>query len=498
MTMYLEIGAVRIQQWLLRTPELRLMRGASLLLSATTDNESVIEWLKETYPEPGPMTTSEVGNIDGNLSLEIPENYPPREVAERIIEHLSDNAPAVEWEAWWAEADSFTQAKISDKSGENDGFLRWSPPTYDTTLVEQCACRREPSAPASRKEGESDEDFARRRLGPDCAARDRAHSERRHEERGHWQMRRYEFADIPGEWPETFENLAAEGGLELEQPAPEAIGRKNSRNHLATIVADGNAVGAFFQLIANAPTEIDVSNLNAQAANALDDANRAALRAAAKQASAENPSTKIVIPHFIGGDDLFLSVPAVEAWRFAAVLAKTYTAKSADLLEYVPKGEPYAGRLRDAISALSLGIGICFAHASHPIAESHAAAERALHMAKRARGAGASLGWIDLTYGSVNQIYCVEAEAVSNEIADPGLRPDVFRLDASARSQLASLIRDSSGPQVVTEEEITWWGQRIGWNRGPRPTPLHELPALLSRCRWFPVDTAGEQCREAS
>jgi hypothetical protein len=63
---YLDVSAVRIQEWLARTPDLKYRRGASVLLTEATAREA---W--EASPPAGTAWNDEAGDVGGVVSLVI-------------------------------------------------------------------------------------------------------------------------------------------------------------------------------------------------------------------------------------------------------------------------------------------------------------------------------------------------------------------------------------------------------------------------------------------
>src|SRR6185437_9975847 len=83
---YVDISAVRIQQWLSRTPDLRFRRGASVLLSRATSEES---W--ESRLPAGTKWNDEAGSVDGVVSLK----YDPTSTDAAPAKVLADAARTV-------------------------------------------------------------------------------------------------------------------------------------------------------------------------------------------------------------------------------------------------------------------------------------------------------------------------------------------------------------------------------------------------------------------
>ena len=63
---FLDVSAVRIQEWLARTPDLKVRRGASVLLSEATAQD---EW--EPRLPGGTEWNTEAGSVDGVVSLQL-------------------------------------------------------------------------------------------------------------------------------------------------------------------------------------------------------------------------------------------------------------------------------------------------------------------------------------------------------------------------------------------------------------------------------------------
>lgn len=513
MTGYLSVAAKRIQPWLLRTPELALMRGASLALQEVTSRESVIAWLDSARAgsshlrdvvtaarEHAPTRDTQpprayAADIDGVVPLILPTLDVAEQTAASVLGWLGGQLPGLEWEAWWCEADSFVEATMIAERGDATGRLVWLPATQECGLIESCAsCRREPATPPDLG------DDTPGRPGSDCATRFRYSGIAHEELRG---ARRSVENVGARRWAHDFDELATRGGRGDEDSGPGAIGRKESRSHLATVVADGNAMGSLFSRIARPPRGWDSSLLAAEASQAVEDACWSAVEAAARAVGSPGCEVAVIEPHFIGGDDIFVSVPAGTAWHFVAVLTSEFARHIGTFRKGLPAlvrevGEAEGGTqpeqgylddLRDAIGGLSLGVGVCFAHSSHPVHDTHEVAERAMKAAKRqGRGRAACIGWSDLTADSLAQPFVIESEALGKELRDKKQWPDVFALSPSARAQLAAILRDGDPDDAL----VARWAQRVGWSRGHSPTSLDELPAALSRARWFPAATPEE------
>ena len=202
--------------------------------------------------------------------------------------------------------------------------------------------------------------------------------------------------ESPGNFP-SFDELARRAGSALRWAR--LLWGAGRSNHLAAIVADGNAIGGLFQLMFEAGLFVDVTALRADLVTTLNEAVENAITTAASGGRQEC-EVMPVIPHYGAGDDIFVSVPAVLAWKFCALLADAFCggvrwrsrfcrgpgAASCDSGEMVAR--QHIAAIRRALANVSLGIGMCFAHASHPIGETHHHAERAMDVAKKRGGEG--------------------------------------------------------------------------------------------------------------
>lgn len=496
MTAYVGIGAARIQTWLLRTPNLAGMRGASKALSAATANAQVKEWLHNRLDLGSVGLVDEAGDVDGVVVVQT-DLKNADVVVRQILTHLSGELPGLEWEAWWCDASSYLDAyALANRDDERVERLTWLPATQDVPVLRSCECRHEPSGAQPLTWPGKETRFS----GADCAVRHAHHPRsvaglgggKTPESASLWSA-------IPGTPPDDLTDLARRGGV--GGSAALAHGRKDSRNHTATVVADGNAMGRLFELIADGSKITDLGGFRSLAVAALNTAAADAVLAGARRITpvlggepreGHPEPVMAVIPHFVGGDDIFVSVPAPLAWEFVATLALAFGELQATLdraLKDLSNSGVQLPSLEEAVKGVSLGVGLCFSHASHPIAETHAAAERAMQAAKKA-GAGASsvIGWTDLTEGPVTVIDSAgpkERRVISLDVVvdqlQPTRLPDVFSLTPSARAMLASILRDVE--PAIRERKVDHWASRVGW---VRTSPIEELPALLSRARWWP------------
>ena len=494
MTTYLGVGAVRIQTWLAHTPKLTHLRGASQALQQHTSNARIQHWLDTGVP--GARLVGAAGDVDGVIALELLPDVAAGSVATRLVADLHNSLPGVQWAAWWCEDVNYLKAMW--RSTDPDDLmprLDFLPALQDNPLAESCPqCRREPLTLSAASSADT---------GTDCLARDLAQQEEIEAAKrtgGRWD-------GIPGAWPKDFDELAARGGLAPHTAGPEAVGRRDSRSHLATIDADGNGLGGLVSAIAKCP--VHLGELYENTVSVVNEVLLCSVITAAQHASDPASTVKGAIPHYAGGDDCLVTVPAAAAWVFAARLAEHFDQARVRLLGCLdsdvakasaetPTAAEDVADVRERIGALSLGVGMVFAGTSHPFAETSAVAHQALNRAKvDAQGRSARIGWADLTaesggVGGPDALATIEVSDVLHQLnpGATGVGTDVFSLSPSARSQLGSILRDSTvTDRVGRQSMVDRWAKRTDVTLS---TSLDELPAALSRARWWPATNTEE------
>ncbi|PZS33529.1 MAG: hypothetical protein DLM58_07515 [Pseudonocardiales bacterium] len=454
---FVTVAAVRIQTWLTRTPSLKLLRGASHALRDSTSVERITRFLEET----GLAATiaSDAGDVDGVVVLRVAPGHDPAAIVDAVVTDLGRELPGVEWEAWWTAADGYLEA-YRKAVAENDasvGRRSFYPVLADLPAAQSCSgCRCEPA-------GDRLDDG--QRIGADCSVR-----------AGAGKLRKGEAT--------TFEELARCGGLVAGRPQ-RAVGRQLSRNHLATIAADGNRIGELFDLIADHGNDdlrrTCVASLDAATCETVQQVTRALSKGA---------NVDAVIGHYTGGDDVLIGVPAPLAWQVVNLLIATF---EAEIRVRIRGGIEVPAEIDRVLGGVSLGVGVTFAHASHPIAATNRRAHEAMAQAKNeVRGRKGAVSWIDLT--AEDELpkgrHLTRAE-LSDLIGggNPGGRRDILDLPASARASLAELLRNRRSSPGDTSQGVRQWADRTG-----RPelaaraeaAKLDMFSDTLSLARWWP------------
>lgn len=506
---YIDVGAQRIQTWISKALSLKLVRGGSILLTESTQNDKIKDWLNRNGISEF-VVTDEAGDIDGVVVLveaEVSEELPKDELEQRADEvcgqlllHLNEQLPGVEWAGWRCRAtnflEAFQQAVIQEKP---DKRYYLQPSTSEFNALQLCkGCEAEPAT------------FFIKPLngyyGQDCYKRFK-NSTKKYE--GEWMV------DNDG-WPSDFIDLALTKGDfsgSVEKEIPQV--KERLRNHVATICADGNRIGAFFEELGR---HSKLADFKRKAIELLDKQTQRAVEEAAFKIQGDNGEAAL-IPHYHGGDDVLVSVTADEAWNFAAYLIQEFEKLRGEYKNWLEeiKGlkEDLRKELHGLIDQISLGVGIVFSHHAYPFYVCRLKGEEALSKAKqKTKGEKSAICWMDLTEDGgdslhTQAIHFIEFQTVKEQLLDvqdsPPLAkrlPVVIRsLNKTAQNNLsnqwyawisddviAQKRRDGGASweeeQQKFKEYINAWAKRTG--RVEDEICLETLEADLHRARWWP------------
>ena len=162
----------------------------------------------------------------------------------------------------------------------------------------------------------------------------------------------------------------------------------DAATQLALIYADGNKVGAFLSEAAKAARE-GGRPAKSDIVPALDQATLAALADAIIDRFRGWPRPP-VLANLAGGDDLLVSVPAIDAWMFVRTLLEAFGQR----IDAATRGWPES--VRDQLPSLSAGL--VFHHMTAPFSDVVRIAEEQLRAAKKARrGTEPTVAFLDLT-----------------------------------------------------------------------------------------------------
>ncbi len=385
---YLDVSAVRIQEWLARTPDLRLRRGASVLLSEATGRDA---WPDKSLP-PGMNWNDQAGDLDGVVSLVVADTVAEADIggclaaaAREIAAELRRAMPQCPVQAVTGKGDSYAAAYQEIDRARRDGDLLVDAPPAPAEVILAKPCDDCRSAPATRGGIEIAGRDSPAGLCEDCLARSEAaggtKGDRPRRSPGPERRMRAALAQahttVTG-FPDDFRQLAQAGARDGDDAATQ----------LGLVYADGNRVGAFLSEAA-ACARTHGTPAKAEIVPALDDSTLAAL-ADAIMACLPRSGRPPVLAHLAGGDDLMVSVPAGYAWPFVRELLRAFGNRIGAKAAGWP--EPVRERLP------SLSAGLVFHHQSAPFSDVVRLAKEQLDAAKRAtRGCAPSVAFLDLT-----------------------------------------------------------------------------------------------------
>lgn len=483
---YIDVGAMRIQQYLSRNPTLRGHRAASYLLARATSAEEVGKHVGKLAEE-----NTEAGDIDGIVSLVFPsegdsDEVRVREIEDRVLRHLRAELPAAEFTSVWGRGDSYLAAYEEQlKPRRAAGHVRYDlPAPPETPLAAPCRiCHLDAATTRISLPGTSESTTA----CPDCVRRDVPKATMDRDERTpEGQLRAFTGLTAP---PDELSELVGLTGA--------------NENHLATVAVDGNAFGAFFSALAASPTTRADDKRNIS--GALAEATRDALAIAAYETALDapepleaGPAQLSVVPHVVGGDDVLVTMPARLGWRFT--------------LSYLEQFEEQCGnRLREHLDRLNeeqpdrplptptASAGIVFAHHKYPLKLVIEAAYQRLGEAKAAFvGSRSSVQWQDITADGPGAparqpVLLRDLRPASDSASPLAERLNALtRVPASHRARLAEVIR-TKGPLTVAALESGRTGHRSSTqpflpplDRPEEATPSGmDLGSALSIARWW-------------
>lgn len=411
----LELQAARIQAYLGRSSSLRHIRGASAMVTesfraARSSIDAASLGIVGVESAPG------APDVDGKLSVLIPGNVDPIVVAEALAAQVRSVAPALQVDATWAAAETW-QELPPEVERQRRSFPHLGVGLPLARRCDHCAVDS-----ASRTIRLHQEDH---RVCDDCARREDARS-------GGAALSDIVEGDIPADF----------GELAEAWPTPDGV----LSNHLATVHADGNRLGATFRATSTAGADRVklAEGLRLATRDAVGEAFRAVMTKAVELGASADRA--LVIPHVMGGDDVLVSLPAAAGALFVSEYLSAFETRATSAASE-------AGVRNARITASA---GLCIAHAKHPF---RATAEVADHLAGDAKktynGEISSFAWADLTHESADTV-----DRVPWALDDLTSRWDdlnrLAKLGKSRRSQLAGVLRDEGAPGVRRD------AQRIG------------------------------------
>lgn len=372
---YVDVAAVRIQQWLGRTPDLKFRRGASVLLTEATD----AGWWKSRLPD-GVSLNDEAGSVDGVVSLVLADGADAGDAARVVADRMRDKMPYCPVQAVTGAGETYALAfqEMTRAKQAGDFLLDYPPAPPELVLAKPCDQCRSAAATEKPVKVVSDEDPST--LCRECLDRfdaaGRSGGSPRQTPRPERKMREAltRAGTAVADFCDTFQELAAAG-----RRSPD-----DTPTQIAVIYADGNRVGGFLRAAATIPGGPDKSKI----AVLIEETTLGALAAAVTDRFAGWHRVP-VLAHIAGGDDLMVSVPAPDAWLFTRVLLNEFDRRVRAAAREWPQG------LREQLPSLSAGI--VFHHFKDPFSDAVRLAGERLKDAKKVHRGTAAVGFLDLT-----------------------------------------------------------------------------------------------------
>lgn len=401
---YVDIGVVRIQRYLSRTPTLAGRRAASAaLVRATTVPADLLG--------DHARRNEQAGKVDGVLSLVVDSPEIRHTLLPGVLAHMRGELPGAEFQVTWGPGRDYLRASTEElKPRIARGDAQFDLPAgAEFPLAALCGiCRVDPA-------------IARVDLGADDGMRDAcADCVMRHEPNARWQARL-----------STEHQLAKDVGVSGVPPGFNelaALAGNGNKEHLATVHADGNAVGQFFDTLARTG-DVNLPHVVAE----LTRCTRDALAAATCAVRCRDDKALWVVPHVLGGDDVLVSLPADRAWRFTMEFVRDFGQRTTRLVR---------GLHIDGLTAPTMSAGMVFARRNYPFAMTVEHAERCLRQAK-SEGAGtrACIGFADVVRDAagasedgVDRVPLGAAEHLGDKLSG------LARLPRSSQVQLATAL----------------------------------------------------------
>lgn len=394
-TYYLDIGVIRIQEYINRTSGsdehvLRRRRGASRMVAQATHVASITEDFNTRLAadftgwtlEPNDETYDTEGVAHLKLERASGASGGVDDLATALLGQVRAIVPQAYLRASWAAADSYGQALpqlkavLRGEARQEATALDVLPPFRDEVLSARCdSCGQAVAAvqgncvDCRRREELGGRDVVDEALSPQDEA----------------------LRVLRVNWPGLSQarDLSSLAGLPKHDDPGQ--GGSGKRNHLATVYADGNNVGAIFRALAG----------DLERAKRVSEALNCTTKGSGHQALADliglmhmdgRCQQSVTLPGEVttlAADDVLITVPASYGWRFVRTLVGTFNADIAEALKE-----------EDLAVMPSLTAGICFHHCKMPIEEAVSMAFGAMRDAKDAcRGTESAIGWTDATSG---------------------------------------------------------------------------------------------------
>lgn len=416
-TTWLDVGVVRVQQYLTRTNTLMGHRSASGMVADELRRPGLTD-VSGLLPGVSLESHDEAGDSDGVAHLRFSERVSDEDariVAATVLGRLRRALPAAEFEASWGDGSTYRAAL---GSGERSATARerWVAPINGVPFARPCV-----RAGADIAVAKVDLPGRSGAVGRDTKAR--AEFERARRIEGHLRgavgrLGRFDGRSAPAD----LNAVAASAPAELP----------DSSNHLATVAIDGNSMGLFFTRL---------SDEHPDRRRALSLAAKDAMLGAVGDALAridERVGGGEALPfevHVLGGDDVLFTVPAALGISAAVEAIGVFSDRMAEAVrEHAPELESHAP---------TASAGVVIAHRSTPMSAVIDLADELLRRAKQGGGGSTpTLSWTDVTRFGDD----VSDRPVFSRDGLEGLRSDVELLSPLGKSARNALTAAASHP----------------------------------------------------
>jgi hypothetical protein len=228
MPRYVDVSVQHIQSYLVRAQHLKGRRGASTMITRATCEDAVTQCLAVLPAEPH----HEAGAVDGVISVRLDDAEFTTAVTDRLVDHLRSALPAAFIVSTHRDGANYADAVAGDTDERR--LARHLPVCAEWPAAKRCDWCNIWPASSEINEGAGG-DARAREVCRDCVRRDEAAGRGTQEgwkPLADMRLRRH-LADTGPfhELPTDFEQLASLGPIPRE------------RNHVATVLADGNAIG---------------------------------------------------------------------------------------------------------------------------------------------------------------------------------------------------------------------------------------------------------------
>lgn len=423
---YLDVGVVRIQQWLTRTPWLRGRRGASTMLTTATGAGAVEKVLDAHAPglaEPNP----EVGDVDGVVSLRLhdPEPRSVEQTEQAVVKHLRAALPAASFKVSRWSGESYVDAM---RDGSPLFEHEWPAAVAEWPPGRPCQwCETWPAhAVVNERTREGNKDLA---MCADCIERQEPNNAGYNTSPQHLPgperelIRRALERGLPPKLPDEFQELATMDGIR--------------ETHIAAVQADGNAIGDVI-------SKIRTTRTNAERAlpAAINEATWEALLDAVGCIWKPDDARRLpIIPHLVGGDDVLVSVPARRGWAFSRAFQECFNDRISEAIADMPKGVP----------PISVSVGLVFHHRTTPFFVFTELSETLLKRAKSEhQGKIPALAWQEITRDGANPTARPSMPLTTLDKFWSSLR-NLADLQQSTRQRLATLLHNEGNSETLDE-----------------------------------------------